>query len=212
MSFLLEGIKVGILLALMVGPLFFTLIQTGVEEGFRAGAMVGFGIWVSDFLYAFAAYGGLSYLATISQSAAYTRNIGIAGSLLLAVFGLISLFSVPKSRHLQHKELRLAAIRGTSYLSLWLKGFLINTANPFTIFFWLGLVSTITVREDLRKGDAVFFFAGIIGIVILTDLLKVFLAKQIRLLMRPVHIVWLRRVSGAALLIFGVILFIRSTW
>ena len=212
MSFLLEGIKIGILLALMVGPLFFTLIQTGVEEGFRAGAMVGFGIWVSDTLYAFAAYKGLSYLAAISQSAVYTRNIGIAGSLLLAVFGLISLFSVPKGRHLQHRELRIASIRGTSYLSLWFKGFLINTANPFTIFFWLGLVSTITVREDLQKGDAGWFFAGIIGIVILTDLLKVFLAKQIRLLMRPVHIVWLRRVSGAALLIFGVILFIRSTW
>jgi threonine/homoserine/homoserine lactone efflux protein len=212
MSFLLEGIKVGVLLALMVGPLFFTLIQTGVEEGFRAGAMVGFGIWISDCLYAFAAYGGLSYLVAISQSAAYTRNIGIAGSLLLATFGLISLFSIPKSKHLQHKELRIAAIRGTSYFSLWMKGFLINTVNPFTIFFWLGLVSAIAVREDLQKGDAVLFFTGIIGIVILTDLLKVFLAKQIRLLMRPAHILWLRRVSGAALLVFGIALFIRSTW
>ena len=73
-------------------------------------------------------------------------------------------------------------------------------------------MSTIAVRDNFQQADARYFFAGILGVVILSDILKVFLAKQIRLLMRPVHIVWLRRITGIALLVFGMALFVRVFW
>ena len=210
MNFFIDGIKIGVVLALMVGPLFFTLIQTGVEQGFRAGAMVGLGIWVSDFLYVLAVYSGLSYLLRFVEDEAYTFPLGLAGSTLLILFGLISLFSVPQRAQMQRKVLHISTgHRNSSYLALWFKGFLINTLNPFTVFFWMGLMSTVAVRDDLQPVHARFFFSGILAIVIATDLLKVYLAKQIRMLMRPVHIIWLRRVTGAALLVFGIALLIR---
>lgn len=212
MAFFIEGIKIGVVLALMIGPLFFTLIQTGIEEGFRAGTMVGLGIWVSDFLYVLAVYGGLSYLVTFVENKAYTQPVGIAGSALLVLFGLTSLLATPKNRLLQDEVLRISSQRSSTYISLWLKGFLINTINPFTVFFWFGLMSTIAVRDDFKQADARYFFAGILMVVILSDMLKVFLAKQIRLFMRPVHIVWLRRITGIALLVFGVALLIRVVW
>lgn len=210
MNFFLDGMKIGVVLALMVGPLFFTLIQTGVEQGFRAGAMVGFGIWVSDFLYILAVYSGLSFLVRFVEDETYVFPLGVAGSALLILFGLISLLSVPQRAPMQHKVMHISTgRRSTSYFSLWFKGFLINTLNPFTIFFWMGLMSTVAVRDDLQPVHARYFFLGILAVVVGTDLLKVYLAKQIRVIMRPVHIIWLRRVTGTALLIFGIALLFR---
>jgi threonine/homoserine/homoserine lactone efflux protein len=71
--------KLGLVLCLMVGPLFFTLVQTGVEEGLRAGTMVGLGIWVSDLLYIFAVYGGMSYLSQFTARDHFSTTVGIAG-------------------------------------------------------------------------------------------------------------------------------------
>lgn len=210
MHFFIDGIKIGVVLALMIGPLFFTLIQTGVEQGFRAGAMVGMGIWVSDFLYILAVYSGLSYLLRFVEDEAYTFPLGLAGSVLLILFGMVALLSVPQQPQMQQKVLHLSTgHRNSSYFSLWLKGFLINTINPFTVFFWMGLMSTVAVRDDLQPIHARYFFGGILAVVVGTDLLKVYLAKQIRVLMRPAHIIWLRRVTGAALLVFGIALLVR---
>ena len=50
----------------MLGPIFFALIQAGIEQGFRAGAMVGFGVWVSDFLFVASVYWGVSYIMAIT--------------------------------------------------------------------------------------------------------------------------------------------------
>ena len=45
---LLSGITFGLALALMVGPVFFALIQTSLHEGFRAGSFFATGVFISD--------------------------------------------------------------------------------------------------------------------------------------------------------------------
>lgn len=210
MGFLWEGIKVGLVLTLMIGPLFFTLVQTGVEEGFRAGAAVGLGIWVSDFLFMLLVYSGMSAVAHALAKSNITQIIGLGGSVLLSSFGLAMLLSVPRNLYLQDPLSTVSiGTRSSSYISLWLKGFLINSVNPFTLFFWLGLMSTVMVRQDFGGRDALAYFSGILGVIVLGDLAKVLLAKKIRRVLKPFHLLWLRRISGAALIIFGVVLLAR---
>ncbi|MEY4134380.1 MAG: hypothetical protein RL386_730 [Bacteroidota bacterium] len=204
-----EGIKIGVVLTLMIGPLFFTLVQTGIEEGFKAGAIVGAGIWVSDFLFILLVYGGMSFVAKHLHG--LNIFMGVGGSALLASFGLVQLVTSPKRAFLQDAEGRICSgSRSSSRFSLWMKGFLINTVNPFTLFFWLGLMGAVAVREVSSPGDAVAFFSGILSIIIIGDLAKVLLAKKIRKVMQPVHFLWLRRVSGAVLIAFGAVLFVRA--
>jgi threonine/homoserine/homoserine lactone efflux protein len=206
MDMLLGGIKVGLILSFMVGPIFFALIQTSVEEGFRAGLMVALGIWVSDFSFVLAVYYGVSYLADIVKAPSFSLILGLAGSVLLACFGLVTLLTTPKGL--------LTGVlpdykRSSSYLSLFSKGFLINTINPFTVFFWTSLMGTVVVKDGFNGEEAFWFFGGVLGTIVITDLLKVVLAKKIRYSLRPVHLLWLRRISGGALIVFGVVLFIR---
>lgn len=224
MDLYLSGIKYGLALSILVGPIVFALIQTSIERGFRAGTLVGVGIWTSDLLFILAAYFGVSYIADFIASESFVLGLGIVGGLVLMVLGTITLLSKPPSIPLNNKngadilDEHLPSIldlendnilRPPSYFSLWLKGFFINTLNPFTIFFWTGITSTVVLQDNLVNKDAFIFYSSILGTLIFTDLLKVGLAKLVRRFLTPKNILWMRRFSGAALFAFGIALIIR---
>lgn len=206
MKSLVEGIQTGLILCFLIGPIFFTLIQTGVERGFRAGAMVGLGIWVSDSLFIAVFYSGVQYIARMLAWEGFSLYVGLVGSAILAGFGISALLTKPAFQNPADIHFKPSA----SYFSLWVKGFLINSINPFTILFWFGLMSTTILKSTMNSTDASMFFAGIIGTVVVTDLLKVLLAKRIRRWLQPQHVLMLRRISGIALILFGIILLIRT--
>lgn len=206
MDMLLGGIKLGLILSFMIGPIFFALVQTSVEEGFRAGAMVALGIWVSDASFVLAVYYGMSYLAEVIKAPSFSLILGVGGSILLACFGLATLLTIPKGLLTNTMP---TYQRSSSYLSLFTKGFLINTVNPFTVFFWTSVMSTVVIKDGFDGTQASWFFGGVLGTIVVTDLLKVILAKKIRYSLRPIHLLWLRRVSGSALIVFGIVLLVR---
>ena len=210
MDIVFEGIKVGLILSLLIGPIFFAIIQAGVEEGFRAGATVGSGIWFSDLIFISAVYFGLTYISQISEGPNFGLYLGIGGSITLSAFGLGALLTVPKAHELP--EWSKETVRTSSYPGLWIKGFLINTVNPFTFFFWIGVASTVVVDGKMEPLEARYFFGGIMGTIIITDLIKILLAKRIRRVLRPIHLLWLRRISGIALIVFALVLLGRVIW
>ena len=207
MNLIFDGIQLGVILAILIGPIFFALIQAGVEQGIRAGSMVGLGIWVSDLLFIFGAYFGVSYVTRLAEGPEFALYLGIAGSITLTAFGLGALLSTPKAG--ANPQWTKTTFRSSSYFSLWLKGFLINTINPFTFFFWIGVTSTRVFDGGLDSQEATLFFGAIFCTIVFTDLSKVILAKRIRRVLRPVHLLWLRRISGGALIVFAVVLLVR---
>lgn len=206
MELVFEGIKMGLILTFLIGPLFFLLIQTGVEQGYRAGIVLAFGIWVSDFLYIFAIYHGITFFAALVKTPNFSFWLGLIGSILLTGFGIGSLISAPKAS--EEPKGKIYG-RSDSYPALFFKGFLVNSINPFTIFFWMGLMSTVAIKDNFTVSDAEVFFGAILGTLIVTDASKVGLAKWIRHHMRPKHFLWLRRITGIALIVFGVGLLVR---
>ena len=140
MDLFFSGIKIGLVLCFMIGPVFFTLLQTAVEEGFRASAMVGAGIWTSDLAYILVAYFGLTFISKALEIGNLELVIGIFGTFLFLIFGLYSLLVPPKNLLLPDDQLYQ---RSTSYFSLYIKGFLLNAFNPFTIFINTGRIDII---------------------------------------------------------------------
>lgn len=206
MKSLVEGIQTGLILCFLIGPIFFTLIQTGVERGFRAGAAVGLGIWVSDTVFVMAFYSGVNYIAQLLAWEGFSLYVGVIGSIILAIFGAWALLTKPAFQNPSDIHFKPSS----SYFSLWLKGFLINSINPFTVLFWFGLMSTTILKSNLNSYDIPLFFGGAIGTVVITDIIKILLAKRIRRWMQPKHILLLRRVSGIALIVFGIVLLVRT--
>ncbi|MBL7830445.1 MAG: LysE family transporter [Saprospiraceae bacterium] len=204
MSNLLSGIGFGLTLSIMIGPIFFALVQAAIEKGFRAGAMVGFGVWISDLFYILVVYFGISHIASLASNEGFKLYTGLLGSVILILFGIGSIARTNK----EYNKVEDIILPPT-WFSLWLKGFLINTINPFTIFFWIGVISTILIKDQSNENNNWVFLSGIFSTIIVTDLSKVVLAKTLRMYLNSGSLKLLKYISGIALICFGVGLFIR---
>ncbi|MEM1214479.1 MAG: LysE family translocator [Bacteroidota bacterium] len=205
---LLLGIQAGIFLAILVGPLLVALIQASLEQGTRAGLAVGLGIWFSDLVCILAVYFGVQQVQQLTEWDGFYQSVGGVGAGILLVTGIATLLTPPPD--LDQKDHLLKHTKGS--WALFTKGFLINTVNPFTIVFWVTVMMTIVVEKGYSASAATLFFGGILGTIVTTDSLKIVLAKKIRHRLTARHLWWVRRVAGATLVIFGVVLLLRVLW
>lgn len=207
MELLWNGIKLGLVLSVLTGPIVFALLQTSIEQGFRAGAMLASGIWVSDLIFIAITYFGVAYVTELAKWDGLEFWLGIAGGVILLVVGSsMMLTKPPPDEYFEQKK----AVRFSSRFSLWTKGFLINTINPFTFFFWLGVSGMLFTKQALQPDEAQLFYGGLFGTIICTDCTKVGLAKIIRRWLKPKNILLIRKIAGITLLVFGVVLLIRA--
>lgn len=209
MNTFIEGAQIGLLLSILAGPLLFALLQAGIERGTRGGFSVALGIWISDWLFIAALLWGFSFLNALSSQPEFRFWITLLGAFTLGGGGVSMLLSKSPPRP-QRGSLRKTDIQ------LFIKGFLINTINPFTVFFWMGAIGAMAVQKNYLPGDLWMLCLGIMLTIMLADSAKVLFAKAIRHFLSPKHIVWLRRISGLALLGFGLwllgqILFFNAT-
>lgn len=204
MIHLWNGILVGLALAILVGPILFSLIQRSIEQGVGAGLWVGIGIWVSDLIFIIGIMVGVAQISQLVESPLFKPLLGILGGFVLIGIGVGMFISKPKNNM---NEIGLSLI--SSKWKLWLEGFLINTVNPFTVIFWTSVITSWAVKESLLSANSYLFFGGILGTIIFTDSLKIFLAKKIRTYLKPIHILKMRKISGLALFFFGLIMIVR---
>lgn len=206
MAIFLQGIYWGLLLAILVGPLLVALIQASLEQGTKAGLMVGLGIWVSDLVFILSVYFGFRFIEKISEADSFELGVGLVGALILLITGITTLLTPPPS--FDNPDHLLKSTRGS--WALWSKGFLINTVNPFTVIFWITAMSTVVLERDYDGLESLLFFGGLFGMIVFSDSLKIFLAHKIRHRLTPKHLWWVRRVAGIALVVFAFVLVARS--
>jgi threonine/homoserine/homoserine lactone efflux protein len=206
-SYYIEGIFAGLLLSFLVGPLFFMLIRVGIDHGFRATMIYCAGIWLSDLSYIFFTYFGVTYLVALTKLQGFELYAGLIGGVILVAFGLSSM--ILKSPTIQTDALLPPKI---SKISLFLKGFIINTINPFTVFFWLVLSGKLSLQQDMNHSNAILFYAGLYTMLISTDVMKALLAKKIQEKLTPHILNTIKKLLGFALVVSGIVLIIRVVY
>jgi threonine/homoserine/homoserine lactone efflux protein len=198
---IVSGISLGFVLALLLGPVFFMLINTSIKKGFTPAAYLAVGVMLSDALYIVIAYFSSTALKLIQTN---KELIGLGGGLLLIIFGLVTILKKPV---MEGDQLELPDDSKT-YLIDTGKGFMMNMLNPFVLIFWVGVSTTLTVKDHFTPMHTYLFFGCALGTVLGTDLLKAFLAVKLKKIIKPSFLMWLNRISGLGLMIFG----IRMIW
>jgi threonine/homoserine/homoserine lactone efflux protein len=193
-----NGLKFGIVLCFLVGPVFFTIIQTSVERGFKNGLLVALGVSLSDTAYVAIGYFGLVHFFNDPHFRGYLAYVGGA---ILILFGLYYLLVKSKRKYTASldiaKEKRLYR-----YL---IKGFIINGFSPTVLIFWIGAISIASIDFGYQKGFEFFvFFAVVLGTVLGTDIIKAFLADKLRNLITHRTMLVLNTIVGLCLIVFGV--------
>jgi threonine/homoserine/homoserine lactone efflux protein len=198
MEIVLKGIFSGLVLAVLVGPVFFTLLQTSIERGFVSGVYVASGIALSDSLYIALSYLGLSGLFNSERFQVYLSYVG---GFIILCFGAYYLFV--KSRRLVNFN-NLEHVKERSPFRLMAKGFIINGFNPMVLLFWIGTISIATGELGYTGNrEAITFLVSIIATVFITDVIKAKLADKLRLILTPGIIKFMNIVLGVVMFSLG---------
>jgi threonine/homoserine/homoserine lactone efflux protein len=207
-----NGILLGITLSFLIGPLLFTIIQASLEDGFKAGFSVAAGMWISDILFMGMIIVGLEKLSMLTVLTKYKDIITISGGIVILSFGVGSILASKKAIRLaetlsKETENTKNVKKNSVY---FFRGFLLNTINPGTIFFWLGLITTAILPNLWTKANLYLFFLGMLISLISTDLLKIYAAKRLKQVLTPHYIFLIQTVIGVILLLFGAVLIIKE--
>lgn len=196
------AIPLGFLLAFLVGPVFFVLLETAALKGFRAAFIFDIGVVIADMTFIFIAYFSTNQLlAKLKDDPA----LFIFGGMLLSMYGVISFLRV-KNNKLEDDEHPTVVMSKRNYLGLMVKGFLLNFINIGVLGFWLVILISAGPALDMNPDRLLVFFAGILGTYLMVDIIKILLAKKLRSKLTASRISIIKRSISVLMFIFGMVL------
>lgn len=203
----LQGILFGLMVAVSLGPAFFSLLQTSVSRGFKAGFFMAVGISLSDISIIALSYMGISKLISNPEN---QLIVGIIGGIILAIFGLVT-FTKKPAKHLDENinERNIKTNKPLNPLTFGIKGYFLNIANPFLIIFWMGIMSYVSTNYGLESKPVISFFSGTIMTIFGTDIIKSFVGNKIKKYLKTKVLIWFNRIVGIILMASAVILISR---
>ena len=197
----LNAVLLGFGLAFMVGPVFFVLLETSVVKGIRAAIVFDIGVILSDTIFIFIAYYGSK---TILVQLKDDPKLYLIGGIVLLFYGLYTVFYKKTKKTVTDKE--LVVVENNNYLGLFLKGFFLNSINIGVLAFWVAIVIAISSGLQMNENKIFNYFLIVLLTLLVTDLVKITAAKQLKKQLTPVVLRKIRQSIGIFFIIFGVIL------
>ena len=198
-----SGIGFGMLLSVMVGPVFFGLIQTSIHKGFRYGIFFAIGVAISDITFILLTYYGF---ANFFDNVSFKKFMSIVGGSFMCVFGLYYLLKPMENK----VPFDSAVQKETKKINIMLKGYVMNSLNPSVLFFWLGTVSMVSVRFDANGILIVTFFCATVATVLSLDIFKSYVSNRIKVFFTNKLLNTVNKVLGVILLVVGVNLLLQA--
>ena len=203
---ILKGLLLGLILSISIGPVIFAIIKQSLTNGKRSGYAFVAGVSSSDFVLLFICnvFTSLFNLVLNHKSA-----IALAGAGFLLIMGLYTLFF----KKLKLENMGSDGVNKTvsikDLVSSYFSGFLMNTLNPSVFLFWFAWTAAINNSADDTPNPIQYklvVFGTCLGFVLLSDLIKVFLAGKLRPRLAEKNLLWINRFSGMIILIFSAVL------
>lgn len=191
----------GFFMAFAVGPVFFTLIETSITKGFRAGIAFDSGAIFADIIFILIAYFSTTKLLDRVKD---DPALLIFGGGILVTYGIISYMQTSKNLYKivrEHHALEVKKNLG----SLFIKGFFLNFVNFGVLAGWVGMIILANAHKSTPRG--VWFFIGTVLVVFISvDILKIALAKKLKNKMTPRFTVKTKKWVSIFIIGFGILM------
>jgi threonine/homoserine/homoserine lactone efflux protein len=198
---------IGFFMAFMIGPVFFMLIQTSILKGARAAIVFDLGVLFGDLTFILMAYyGSRSLLEKIKDD----PRLFFLGGLVLIIYGLITYLEKENKKEALASANIVDVPIQNNYLKFFIKGFFLNFINVGVLAFWLGIVLVVGPTLKMNQTAMFWYFGTILVGYFITDLGKIFLAKQLKSKMTGPVILRVKKIMGIILIVCGVILMLKG--
>lgn len=192
---ILEGSTYGLFLAILVGPLLMTLVNTSIKSGYQKGLAVASGIWISDLIF-------ILILFNLSKEFSALLTEGVLK--VMALLSGITFIAVGINYIVKTKSSNEAGYKvPDTFIWQTIKGFMINTINPFTFVFWTTLSAKNVLFKKYDSSEGLAFFSSILAVIIITDTLKVLLADKISNILKSHIVVYLQYFTATIFILSG---------
>jgi len=202
----LKGLLLGLILSLSIGPVIFAIVKQSLTNGKRSGYAFVAGVSSSDMILLFICNVFTSLFNLVLN---HKSTIALAGAGFLLLMGLYTLFF----KKLKLENMGIDGVNKTlsikNLISSYLSGFIMNTLNPSVFLFWFAWTAAINNSADDTPNPIQYklvVFGTCLGFVLLSDLIKVFLAGKLRTRLTEKNLIWINRISGMIILIFSAVL------
>lgn len=207
-NFIVTGIGLGLLLSIMLGPIFFVLLETSIKKGIKSALFLDLGILLSDLMYISIAYIFVSQVADLKASE-HVYWLHIIGGLVFIIFGYLTIKKKRKKRKTKARDLKT-----NNYFGTILKGFFLNAVNPGLLFYWFGMVGILRGKERLSFCSTdltvILYILLILTTFFTIDVFKIFGAKKLKNVLTPAWMDIINRVLGIILICIGCVFFFKG--
>jgi len=201
-----KAVVTGLILSMMIGPAFFLLLETSIKKGIRTALFFDFGILTSDLIYISIAYVFYAEVAKIMEG--HNELLKIIGGVLFIVFGVISIIKKPSIKN--QEEIDNSAQSNKDNWLQFLKGLMLNMANPLVIFYWFSVMALSAKHGANNVFETILFLGIMLTVFFSIDLLKIIGAKKLRPFITDPVLRSLNRITGSILTLFGLVLLLQG--
>ncbi len=185
---ILLGFLYGFILCFTFGPVFFRLIQTSIDNGYKRGVLIALGVTVADAILMFFAIFGTSYLPQLKY---FDDMISVIGASVLFVLGFISIFK-------QKPQIIYPTSKFSSFLYYFTSGIFLNLLNPSNYLAVFATSAYLVAKGMSLNERIIFFLFSLIATMSAESLISFYAHKMKRILTQNV----LKRINQVAGLIF----------
>ena len=191
----LRGLIIGFTIAAAVGPISLLTIRRTIAHGQLYGLVSGLGVATADASYAGIAAFGLTAVTSLMVSGRFV--LGVVGGAIIVLLGIRTMRSRPGEVALDTDRPGLPG----AFASI----FALTMTNPMTIlsfaavFAGLGLASGASFADALVLTLAVWAGSSLWWVVLTS------VVGWLRGRFSTAALLWVNRISGAALVVFGIV-------
>ncbi|MEO0001102.1 MAG: hypothetical protein RL766_1148 [Bacteroidota bacterium] len=201
---IVKGLGLGLVLAVSVGPVIFTILKQSINNGHKGGFSFVAGVWLSDIILVVISN---MFSSLVHNALAFQSAISYVGGGFVISLGVFYLF-FKKVYFGEDKNTLLVQFGTKAFTKAFMSGFLINTLNPSVMLFWL--INATAFAATASTLERIVLFGICLLVNIIADIIKVMLAAKVRHKLTPQNIRIINKIAGSILVVFGLAMIYRT--
>ena len=167
---IIKGYVTGLILSLSFGAGFFSLLHTSISKGYKKGLLIALGMLLSDLFFVALCVFAASFVSEQLQK--LDTEIRVMGFVALITLGIITY----RKRASDPNQIQTDTSGNLIYI---MKGIMLNSINPLTLLFWLGLAAF--VKSSLPTlFEVVLFFSITLGAMFFHQFIICYSANKVK--------------------------------